>query len=70
MATDAKKIIERALARWAYYFFSWLFRVLPYPVIKAISGVLLAMVYFVLQRMRRVAMNTLSIAFGKEKSPQ
>jgi KDO2-lipid IV(A) lauroyltransferase len=65
---DAKKNMERALVRWAFYFFSWLFRVLPYAAIKAISGGLLAGVYFILRRMRRTAMITLNIAFGKEKS--
>ena len=54
--------------RWAFYFFSWLFRTLPYPVIKAISGALLTAVYFVVRRLRHAAMNTLEIAFGKEKS--
>ena len=54
--------------RWAFYFFSWLFRSLPYPVIKAISGALLTAVYFVVRRLRNAAMNTLEIAFGKEKS--
>jgi len=68
MFKDLKKNIERVLVRWLYYFFSWLFRVLPYPFIKAISGGLLATVYFILRRMRRSAMNTLEIAFGKEKS--
>ena len=63
-----KKKIERTLVRWAFYFFSWLFRVLPYPALKAITGGLLAVAYFILRRMRRAAMNTLSIAFGKEKS--
>ena len=68
MPKDWKKKMERTLVRWAFYFFSWLFRVLPYPAIKAISGGLLAVVYFVLRRLRRAAMNTLEIAFGKEKS--
>jgi KDO2-lipid IV(A) lauroyltransferase len=68
MFKDAKKKFERTLVRWAYYFFSWLFNVLPYPVIKAMSGVLLGIAYFILRRMRRAAMSTLSIAFGKEKS--
>ena len=68
MFKDTKKKIERALVRWAYYLFSWLFRVLPYSAIKAITNGLLAVVYFVLQRMRKTAMNTLGIAFGKEKS--
>ena len=67
-AKDVKKKIVRILVRWVFYFFSWLFKVLPFPVIKAISGGLLAMVYFVLRRMRNAAMNTLEIAFGKEKS--
>ncbi|MBF0570569.1 MAG: lysophospholipid acyltransferase family protein [Candidatus Omnitrophica bacterium] len=68
MFKDLKKKIERTLARWAFYFFSWLFRVLPYSVIKSISSGLLTVIYFVLRRMRRAAMSTLSIAFGKEKS--
>jgi KDO2-lipid IV(A) lauroyltransferase len=68
MFKDMKKKIERTLVRWAFYFFSWLFRVLPYPALKAITGGLLAVAYFILQRMRKAAMSTLSIAFGKEKS--
>ncbi len=67
MATDTKKKIERTLVRWAFYLFSWLFRVLPYAAIKAMTGGLLAVTYFLLQRMRKSAMSTLSIAFGKEK---
>src|ERR1700744_5590969 len=68
MWKDVKKNIERAFVRWAFYFFSWLFKVLPYPVIKAISGGLLVMIYPVVYRMRQAAMSTLEIAFGKEKS--
>jgi KDO2-lipid IV(A) lauroyltransferase len=68
MFKEAKKKLERTLVRWVFYFFSWLFRVLPYSVIKAISGALLVTVYVVLKRMRRTAMNTLNIAFGREKS--
>jgi len=68
MATEAKKKIERTFVRWAYYFFTWLFKVLPYSVIKAISGFLLSITFLILGRMRRTAMSTLEIAFGKEKS--
>lgn len=68
MFKDIKKKIERTSVRWAFYFFSWLFKTLPYPVIKTITGGLLVMIYFTLRRMRRIAMNTLEIAFGKEKS--
>ncbi len=69
MLKDLRKNIERTLVRFAFYFFSWLFKVMPYPVIQAISGGLLAVIYFVLRRQRRTAMSTLSIAFGREKSP-
>ena len=69
MFKDVQKKIKRTFVRWAFYFFSWLFKTLPYPVIKAISGGLLAVAYFILRRMRKAAMSTLSIAFGKEKSP-
>jgi Kdo2-lipid IVA lauroyltransferase/acyltransferase len=68
MLKDLKKKIDRILVRWAFYFFSWLFRVLPYTAIKAMMGVLLALAYLVLRRMRKAAMSTLSIAFGREKS--
>jgi KDO2-lipid IV(A) lauroyltransferase len=68
MFKEAKKNFERTLVRWAFYFFSWMFKVMPYPAIKAISGGLLAVIYFLLRRMRHTAMNTLEIAFGKEKS--
>jgi len=68
MSNDVKKKFERTLVRWVFYFFSWLFKVLPYTAIKAMMGVLLAIAYFVLRRMRKAAMGTLSIAFGKEKS--
>jgi len=64
---DTKKNIERTLVRWTYYFFTWLFKVLPYGAFKAMNGVLLAIAYFILRRMRRSAMHTLQIAFGKEK---
>src|SRR4029077_6142732 len=70
MFKDVKKKIERTLVRWAFYFFSWLFRVLSYPAIKAMTGGLLAAIYFLLQRQRRTAMSSLSIAFGKEKSQE
>ena len=70
MVSDVKKKFERTIVRWAFYFFSWLFRVLPYAAIKAISGGLLTIVYIVLRRMRRAAMSTLEIAFGREKSQE
>jgi len=68
MFKDAKKNFERMIVRWAFYFFSWLFRVLPYSAIQFMTPGLLSIAYFILRRMRNAAMSTLSIAFGNEKS--
>ncbi|MDE2223490.1 MAG: lysophospholipid acyltransferase family protein [Candidatus Omnitrophica bacterium] len=71
MATnDIGKNIQRTLVRWVFYFFTWLFKVLPYPAIKAISNGLLSVAFLFVIRMRKAALHTLSIAFGKEKSPE
>lgn len=70
MNKDTVKRIRRALARWAYHFFSWLFALLPYRIIRGITSFLLAIGFFVIRRLRKTAMETLSIAFGDEKSRQ
>lgn len=70
MASDLNKRIKRAIGRLAYFVFTGLFRVLPYPVIKGMTNLLLSIGYRVLRRMRKTAMETLTIALGKEKSTQ
>lgn len=70
MSKDAIKKFKRGLARYAYYLFSWLFRAFPYAVTKAISRGILVIGYSLLRGLRKVAMETLTIAFGKEKSRQ
>ena len=70
MNKDFIKRARRAIARWAYYFFSFLFRILPYPVIKAITGLMLPMAYVILKRLRKNALETLRIAFGNERSAE
>ena len=70
MFKDAKKKFDRALVRWLYYFFTWLFKLLPYAAIKALTAFLLPIVYFILRRMRHSAMSTLAIAFGRDKSQE
>lgn len=70
MQKENVKKFKRAAARWAYYFFTWLFKVLPYCVIRALTWVLLPLGYAILKGMRKSAMDTLTIAFGKEKSPE
>lgn len=68
MTNNAIKTFRRFIARWLYYFFIWLFRVTPYRVIKIISNGILVAGYTLLIRLRRNAMETLTIALGKEKS--
>lgn len=70
MNKDLNKRFKRALGRYAYYSFTWLFSVLPYTVIKKMSNVLLKIAYRVLRRMRKIAMETLTIALGKEKTKE
>ncbi|MBI4309905.1 MAG: lysophospholipid acyltransferase family protein [Candidatus Omnitrophica bacterium] len=69
MGTESSKKFKRAMARWAYRFFSQVFRVLPYGAIRAMTKGLLAIGYFILRRMRKIAMESLTIALGREKSP-
>ena len=63
------KRFKRALARWAYYFFYWLFSVLPLKLVLWLSDGLISIAYHCLINLRRIAHESLTIAFGKEKSP-
>ena len=62
------KKIKRALARWAYYLFYWIFSVLPLPLIFVISDGLISIAYPFLIKMRTIAKESLITAFSKEKS--
>ncbi len=68
MNKEVNKKTKRAFTRWAYYGFSWLFKVLPYSVIQGMTGVLLPTGYMVLKGMRKSAKDTLRMALGQEKS--
>ncbi len=70
MSQNTSKVIKRALARWAFYFFNWIFKILPYSVVKAISSPLIEIAIVIVKRMRKIAKESLTIAFGKEKTPQ
>ncbi|MBI3315026.1 MAG: lysophospholipid acyltransferase family protein [Candidatus Omnitrophica bacterium] len=67
---DRIKKIKRAMARYAFYFFSAFFRVLPYPLVRAMTNALIALGFVVVKRMRKIARESLTIAFGREKSGQ
>ncbi|MBF0522109.1 MAG: lysophospholipid acyltransferase family protein [Candidatus Omnitrophica bacterium] len=68
---DSKKIVrsfQRALARNALYFFGWFFRWVPYSIMRGITFVFLKIGFVFMIRQRRIAEESLHIAFGKEKS--
>lgn len=56
------------MARYAFYFFTWLFKILPYGIVRAMTRGLLAVAFLTLKRMRKHAMETLTLALGKERS--
>ena len=58
------------MARYAFYFFSALFRILPYAFVRALANVLIATAFLLVKRMRKISKESLTIAFGKEKSEQ
>lgn len=71
MNLDKKiKIFKRSLARWALFFGAWLAARLPLGVLRAVMGVLMAIAFHFIIKQRKIAQESLTIAFGSEKSPQ
>ncbi len=70
MATEQSKIVKRAIARWSFVFFNGLFKFLPYWFVRMITNPLLHFGFWIVKRMRKIAKQSLNIAFGKEKSPE
>ncbi len=70
MNKDRIKKIKRAMARYTFYFFSALFRVLPYALVRVMTNALIVLAFVMVKRMRKLAKESLTIAFGKEKSEQ
>ncbi len=68
MNKDLNKKIKRVLARFTFYFFTGLFKILPYWFVRLMTRGILAIGFFILKRMRKFAMETLTTALGKEKS--
>lgn len=61
------KKLRRALSRGAVYFFVTLFEALPYNVSRAITWMLLKTAFFFMGEHRRIAEQTVNIAFSGEK---
>lgn len=71
MASNKRvKIFQRAMARNGLFFFSWVLKYLPYWGVRGLSFVLTNIGFQFVLRQKRIARESLTIAFGKEKSPQ
>lgn len=68
MNKEKSKKFRRAVVRYVYVVFSWIFKVLPPRITFAITNFLLIIAYTALGHMRKLSMQTLTMAFGKEKS--
>ncbi len=67
---DRLKKFKRTIARNSLFTFSWLFNCLPYSFVSSLANGFIAIAYRVAIRQRKIAFESLNIAFGKEKSPQ
>ena len=70
MNKEFQKKTIRAAARFALYFFVNIFRWLPLKLVQGANGVIIFIGYRLTRRHRRVAMESLEVALGKEKTPQ
>lgn len=62
-------MFQRAIARYGLYTTAWLFEWLPYGVVRFITGILIAVGFKFTIRQRRIAEESINIAFGDQKSP-
>ena len=64
------KRFQRALARYGLYTCAWLFERLPYGVVRFVTGILIAIGFRLTVRQRRIARESLDIAFGDGKTSE
>ncbi len=67
---DIIKKTQRAFARWLLYFFCWIFSWVPYSFVHLIAKEVLAIGSQLVIRQRKIARQSLRLAFGDEKDPQ
>lgn len=67
---DISKKIPRAIARYGLFASAWLFDRLPRPVIWFLMHVFIAIGFRFTIRQRKIAYESIRIAFGEEKTPQ
>jgi KDO2-lipid IV(A) lauroyltransferase len=65
---DQLKRIKRAIARYALYATSFILVRLPFGLVRAVTGFFIALGFLCAIRQKRIARESLSIAFGSEKT--
>ena len=61
--------LQRATARYGLFVFYWLYARLPYRIVYILSKTLLGIGYRLIIRQRKLAKESLRIAFGQQKTP-
>ncbi len=67
---DRIKIFKRSSARNGLYISTWLLTRLPYGAARAVTNILITIGFKFTIRQKKIAHESLCIAFGKEKSPK
>lgn len=67
--TDRIKIFKRTFARNSLFVSTWILTRLPYGAVCFLANILIAIGFFVTVRQKKMAKESLQIAFGKEKGP-
>ena len=70
ISPDQLRAFKRAMARYGLYFSSWLLNKFPYPVVRSLTHAFIAVGFRCTIRQRKIAQESLSIAFGQQKSRQ
>jgi KDO2-lipid IV(A) lauroyltransferase len=68
MAKTKLKTFQRALARYGLFSTAWLFTHTPYWLARGIARILLSIGFLLIIRQKRIARESLTIAFGGQKS--
>ena len=64
------KKFQRTLARYGLYTSSWLFERLPHKLVAFITNILVTIGFSLTIRQRKIAEESMDIAFGNEKTPE
>lgn len=67
-SSEKVKRLKRAIARQGLFFSNWFLNILPYSVVKILTHIFIFIGYIFVIQQKRIARESLKIAFGKEKS--